>query len=178
MDSTFQFFNSPSSSSASSVCGDEDDNMRSEEGNSDSHGFLTNDCDINFPLNQFNESTMNEFEDCPKGSSEASNNTPGQTNSSALILEFSHTANLCTSTASSDDETINSPLDIYRHFGKPHSKCIYVLSLHLYLLIEIFKKMLIANWFYFRCYCRYISTTSCISTAHSKPGISIEYVTH
>lgn len=26
MDSTFQFFNSPSSSSASSVCGDDDDN--------------------------------------------------------------------------------------------------------------------------------------------------------
>lgn len=76
----------------------------------------TNDCDINFPMNQFNESTMNKSEDCTNDSSRASNNS--QTNASTLILQFSHTDNTCTSTASNDDETINSPLDIYRQFGK------------------------------------------------------------
>lgn len=63
-------------------------------------------------MNHFNESTMKKVED------ESGNNTPGQTQPSTLILQFNHTANPCTSFISNDDETINSPLDIYRQFGK------------------------------------------------------------
>lgn len=143
MDSTFQFFNSPSSSSASSVCGDDED--------STSHGIehvsmlpllsrfplrinqihlsiifsiqktqpmnSTNDCDIHFQMNQFNESTMNKVEDCTSATNNGSAAPSNQAIPSTLVLKFSHSSNPCTATVSNDDDTINSPLDIYKQFG-------------------------------------------------------------
>lgn len=75
----------------------------------------TNDCDINFPINQFNESTMNKVEDCTNVDNSKS---PSQTKSTTLVLKFSHSSNPCTATVSNDDDTINSPLDIYKQFGE------------------------------------------------------------
>lgn len=75
----------------------------------------TNDCDTNFPMNQFNDKTTKEIENC---TSENLDNFPDATKPPTLILQFNHTENPCTSFVSNDDETINSPLDIYRQFGK------------------------------------------------------------
>lgn len=74
----------------------------------------TNDCDIHFPMNQFNESTINKVENC---TNVANDKMPSQTKPSTLVLKFSHSSNPCTAMVSNDDDTINSPLDIYKQFG-------------------------------------------------------------
>lgn len=85
-----------------------------------------NDCDMNFPMNRSNESTMNnKVEDSCSNvinsnvtiMEEAAPITPSQNKPSTLILQFSHSTNMCTATISNDDDAINSPLDIYRKFG-------------------------------------------------------------
>lgn len=73
-------------------------------------------CDINFPINNFNESQMYKVDGCKNGITEVNdNNLPSQ---STLVLQFSHSSNQCTATISNDADTIISPLDIYRRFGK------------------------------------------------------------
>lgn len=100
----------------------------------------TNDCDINFPMNRFNECTMNNTVDDRYSNVVNSNATimgeaaaiattaemattatpasPSQSKPTTLVLQFSHSTNTCTATISDDNDTINSPLDIYRKFGK------------------------------------------------------------
>lgn len=99
----------------------------------------TNDCDMNFPMNRFNECTMNNKaenscsnvvnsnatilkEVSAKETAELAETTTAvglsQNKPTTLVLKFNHSSNACTATVSNDD-TINSPLDIYRKFGKP-----------------------------------------------------------
>lgn len=96
----------------------------------------TNDCDMNFPMNRINECTMNNtIEDTgsivvdsretiipeaaePAVTMTAATVVPSQNKPITLVLQFSHSTNTCTATLSNDDDTINSPLDIYRKFGK------------------------------------------------------------
>lgn len=97
----------------------------------------TNDCDINVPMNQFNECTMNNKVDdscsnivntimgeaaaiaaTAEMATKATSASPSQCKPTTLVLQFNHSTNACTATISDDDETINSPLDIYRKFGK------------------------------------------------------------
>lgn len=67
-------------------------------------------------MNNFNESQMYKVEGCTNGISEVNDdNLPSQ---STLVLQFSHSSNQCTATISNDEDTIISPLDIYRRFGK------------------------------------------------------------
>lgn len=77
----------------------------------------TNDCDIHFQMNQFNESTMNKIDDCINATNNGSPAPQNQAKPSTLVLKFSHSSNPCTATVSNDDDTINSPLDIYKQFG-------------------------------------------------------------
>lgn len=103
----------------------------------------TNDCDKNFPMNRFNECTMDRNKvdgSCsnvidgnatimreaempppppPTTATTAAAVLPNQSKPNTLILQFSHSTNTCTAMVSNDDDTINSPLDIYRKFGKP-----------------------------------------------------------
>lgn len=65
---------------------------------------------------------MNNTNDCDMGMIEnyhhvVSNTMPNQNKPTTLILQFNHSDNLCTASVSTDDETINSPLDIYKQFG-------------------------------------------------------------
>lgn len=99
----------------------------------------TNGCDINFPMNRFIECTMNNKVDDSCSNIVNSNATlmgeaaaiatvevvttataisPSQSKPTTLVLQFSHSTNECTAIVSDDDDTINSPLDIYRKFGK------------------------------------------------------------
>lgn len=91
MDSTFQFFNSPSSSSASSICGDDEEQ-----------------CSVN---NTNEYVSLNPHMDCM----ESNDIAPPVT----LILRFNHSTNECTTVKSdsNNDSTIRSPLDIYKQFG-------------------------------------------------------------
>lgn len=73
----------------------------------------TNDCDINAPINR-GDGAMNTADNCGNDS----DNAPSQAKPTTLVLQFSHSSNFCTATVSTDEETINSPLDIYRQFGK------------------------------------------------------------
>lgn len=123
----------------------------------------TNDCDTHFPMNQFNESTMNKVEVC---TSVANNNMPSQTKSSTLVLKFSHSGNPCTATVSSDDNTINSPLDIYKQFGKRFFQCKPLLFLFFFQffknLFKLFGKKII--YFHSRQY-RNVTTNNYVCTA-------------
>lgn len=74
----------------------------------------TNDCDINYQMNNSHKSNTSEVE---HNTSEVNDNLPNQLRPSTLVLQFNHSANPCTATIS-NDETINSPLDIYRRFGE------------------------------------------------------------
>lgn len=86
-----------------------------------------NDCDMNSSMNRFNECTMNKkVEDVGCSNvvnrdatitNDAAPITPSHNKPTTLILQFSHSTNTCTATVSNDDDTINSPLDIYRKFG-------------------------------------------------------------
>lgn len=82
-------------------------------------------------MNQSNERTINNQlvdDSCSKimHSNAAATTTatavteqaPNQNKPKTLILQFSHSTNTCTATVSNDDDVINSPLDIYRKFGK------------------------------------------------------------
>lgn len=92
MDLTFQFFNSPTSSCGSSICGDDEEKYAVDN---------TNECIL---PNASNNNCM-EASDIPRPAT--------------LILRFSHSTNECTTVTSNsnNDSTIRSPLDIYKQFG-------------------------------------------------------------
>lgn len=90
------------------------------------------DCDMNVPMNQINECTMNNKVEgrCSNvansiataavaeiAAAAAPTVAPNQNIPTTLILQFNHSTNACTATVSNDDDTINSPLDIYKQFG-------------------------------------------------------------
>lgn len=134
MDATFQFFNSPSSSSASSVCGDDD--VPSNTGDDDK---CINNIENDYALNKMpthcdmsaNNETVNSTNKCDESVSTTAASTNQNNNNNddeikencnkntgtTLQLHFSHSSNVCTSKVSDDNQTINSPLDIYKQFG-------------------------------------------------------------
>lgn len=71
-------------------------------------------------MNQFNECTkINQVDDSSNATAAtATTASVSQSKPTTLVLQFSHSTNECTAMVSQDDDTINSPLDIYRKFGK------------------------------------------------------------
>lgn len=119
-----------------------------------------NDCDINFPMNQSNECTINnKVEDSCLNVVNSNATTAAVVSTTAttttdqppnlykpktLILQFSHSTNTCTATVSNDDDIINSPLDIYTKFGMKFSKSIwrcFCVYFHVENLVEIIWKI-------------------------------------
>lgn len=68
-------------------------------------------------MNSINDCDMNEYEKVDAYHNVADNDASNQNKPSTLVLQFEHSSNVCTATVSNDDETINSPLDIYKQFG-------------------------------------------------------------
>lgn len=118
MDQTFQFFNSPSSSSSSSVCGD-------DGGINDYKHHVTQinsvlQCDDQLPgKKQSNESTRNFS--CEFNTVNQTINNPStiqhKDGGATLLLKFKHSINDSSATVSTDNDTIASPIDIYKRFG-------------------------------------------------------------
>lgn len=109
MDSTFQFFNSsPSSSSASSICGDDEEQCAVATRN----GNASQNPNENDPNTKSVDTSIN-------ASNKNCTETSESSRSATLILRFNHSTNECTTvTGDSDhDSTIRSPLDIYKQFG-------------------------------------------------------------
>lgn len=74
----------------------------------------TNDCDMNFPMNQCSVTEINKVENSLTA---VSNKVTGSNKSTTIILQFDHSPNICTVTASDNNDDINNPLDIYKQFG-------------------------------------------------------------
>lgn len=132
-DTTFQFFNSPCSSTASSVCDDNDAQDRHNDLDSDNNQTLIIKTNANYEsTNKTLKSTINDCDDLIISKYKSSttiesnnfvqNNLNANNDKSTLILKFSHSPNVFIPTQndviSNHDRLIISPYDIYKTFGE------------------------------------------------------------